>query len=128
MFKDGYLIPLLKPFKSKRGGMHLGGDLKFLNEYCRGHIGVTTTINDEFTYLASNGALGVEDLLSLPRFKANLFGVKGLNYQLSSIRGDQGGIILFILFLTLVLLYSLDSLNLSNRECSSIGQSAWKCL
>jgi len=52
---------LLEPLKSRRGGMHLGGDLKLVNECCRSYIGATTSIDDEFVYLASNSALGVKD-------------------------------------------------------------------
>jgi len=103
--------------------MHLSGDLKLPNEFYRGDIGINTSINDEFTYLTSNSAPGVEDLFSLARFKGNLFGIKdSLNHQqLSNVWGDQGVVILFILFLTPFLFYSLDFLYLSKRECSSIG-------
>jgi len=44
LFRDGYLIPLFEPLKSIRGGMHLGGELKLVNECCRSHIGVTTNV------------------------------------------------------------------------------------
>jgi len=62
---------LLEPLKSIRGGMHLGGDLKLVNEWYGSHIGATTFIDDEFAYLASNSASGVEDLLPLARFRGN---------------------------------------------------------
>jgi len=68
---------LLKPLKSVRDGTPLGGDLKLLNECCKGDIGVTSFIDDEFAYFTSNGTTGVEDLLPLVRFKRKLFGMKG---------------------------------------------------
>jgi len=62
--------------------MHLGGDLKLVSKCYRRHIGATTSIDDEFAYLASNSAPGVEDLLPLARFKGSLFRMKGsLNHQ-----------------------------------------------
>ena len=62
--------------------MHLGGDLNLINDCCRSHIGATTSIDDKLIVLASNGTLGVEDLLPLARFKENLFGSKSSsNYR-----------------------------------------------
>jgi len=77
LFRNGYLIPLLEPLKSIRGGMHLGGDLTLVNECCTNHIGATTSIDDKLTHCASNGTSSVEDLLPLTRFKRNFFGMKG---------------------------------------------------
>ena len=77
MFRSGYLLPLLEPLKSIRGGIHFGGDLKLVNECCRSHISATTSIGDEFVYLMSNNAPGVEYLIPLARFKGNVFGMKG---------------------------------------------------
>jgi len=77
LFRDGYLISLLKPLKSIRGVMHLGGNFKIFNECGRSQIGVTTSIDDELGYHAYNSAPSVEDLLPLAMFKGNLFGVKG---------------------------------------------------
>jgi len=88
LFRDGYFIPLLEPLKSIKGGIHLGGDLKLVNEYCRRHIGGTTSIDDEFANLATNSVLGVEYLLPLTRFKRNLSSMKGsLNHYNSPTSG-----------------------------------------
>jgi len=56
--------------------MHLGGDLKLVNEHYRSHIGATTSINDKLPHLASNGTTSLEDLLPLTRLMGNLSGMK----------------------------------------------------
>jgi len=64
------------------GWMHLGANLKLVNECCRRHISAITSIDEKFIHLASIVTPGVEDLLSLARFKGNLLTIKcSLNHQ-----------------------------------------------
>jgi len=69
LFKNGYLVSLFEPLKTTPSGMHLGGNLKLVNERYRSHIGATTSIYNKLTHLASNGTSSVEDLLLLTKFK-----------------------------------------------------------
>jgi len=78
LFRNGYLVSLLKPLKSIRSEMHIGRNLKLANKNHRSHIGATTSIDDKLTHLASNGTSSVKDLFPLTKLKGNVFDMEAL--------------------------------------------------
>ena len=61
LFKNGYLASLCLAIVW--GGMHIGKCIKLFNRCHRSHIGVTISINNKLTHLASNRKMSVEDFL-----------------------------------------------------------------
>ena len=61
---------LTKPYMTSIHRMNISKDL--VNGSHRSHIGATTSIDNKFTHLASNGTSSVENFLPLSRFKGSL--------------------------------------------------------
>jgi len=108
--------------------MHLGRQLKLINECHRSYISATSFIDNKLAYIACSNTSSMEYLLPLAWFTRILFDTEcSLNHEeFTYAWSDQNVILIFEFLFVSCFLNSLEFFHFPNGESSMVGMSIYR--